>query len=191
VPAHQTTLPSFVRGVLASPSSAPICCCSPPSLSLLILCPTASLSPIASPQDIRKQLYSEQDERQFQQWLLHEVRSIEGRLEDSRCAIQHLETQLINTACDDPGKWMEGVWRQWPQSSKQGWVRMRVGRGFQGQCATTQINGGSVEAAAREQQTNLLGAYGGGARADEEEQKRVKQAIAHKPSLQLLFLASA
>jgi hypothetical protein len=32
-----------------------------------------------------------------------EVKVIEKRLEESRVALQHLEMNFINTACDDPG----------------------------------------------------------------------------------------
>lgn len=34
---------------------------------------------------------------------MQEVKVVEKRLEESRVALQHLEMQLINVACDDPG----------------------------------------------------------------------------------------
>lgn len=54
-------------------------------------------------QDIRRQLYTDEDDRTIFGWIQSEVRSVEQRLENGRAVLQHLEMQLINVACDDPG----------------------------------------------------------------------------------------
>ncbi|GIL82776.1 hypothetical protein Vretimale_8343 [Volvox reticuliferus] len=53
--------------------------------------------------DVRKQLYGDADDRTFFDNLKTALKTIERRLEDSSVALQHLEMQLINVACDDPG----------------------------------------------------------------------------------------
>ncbi|GAX74273.1 hypothetical protein CEUSTIGMA_g1722.t1 [Chlamydomonas eustigma] len=53
--------------------------------------------------DVRKQLYGETEDKQFFDSLKQEVKVIEKRLEESRVALQHLEMNLMNTGCDDPG----------------------------------------------------------------------------------------
>ncbi|GLC41576.1 hypothetical protein PLESTM_001216400 [Pleodorina starrii] len=53
--------------------------------------------------DVRKQLYGDADDRTFFDNLKTALKAIERRLEDSSVALQHLEMQLINVACDDPG----------------------------------------------------------------------------------------
>ncbi|GFR52505.1 hypothetical protein Agub_g15080 [Astrephomene gubernaculifera] len=53
--------------------------------------------------DVRKQLYGDADDRAFFDNLKTALKAIERRLEDSSVALQHLEMQLINVACDDPG----------------------------------------------------------------------------------------
>eukprot|EP00955_Chlamydomonas_euryale_P017647 188644-Chlamydomonas_euryale.AAC.2 len=53
--------------------------------------------------DLRKQLYCDDDHKQLFEWLKAEVKAIDKRLDESRVALQHLEMQLLNTACDDPG----------------------------------------------------------------------------------------
>lgn len=53
--------------------------------------------------DVRKQLYSDVDDRNFFEALKQALKAIEKRLEDSAVALQHLEMALINVACDDPG----------------------------------------------------------------------------------------
>lgn len=53
--------------------------------------------------DVRKQLYSDQDDKNFFEALKVALKAIEKRLEDSSVALQHLEMALINVACDDPG----------------------------------------------------------------------------------------
>lgn len=40
---------------------------------------------------------------EFAALCMQEVKVVEKRLEESRVALQHLEMQLINVACDDPG----------------------------------------------------------------------------------------
>jgi hypothetical protein len=53
--------------------------------------------------DVRKQLYSDSDDRQFFDRIKCGLKTIEGRLEEGRVALQHLELFLVNVACDDPG----------------------------------------------------------------------------------------
>ncbi|KXZ54862.1 hypothetical protein GPECTOR_4g934 [Gonium pectorale] len=53
--------------------------------------------------DVRKQLYGDADDRLFFDNIKTALKAIERRLEDSSVALQHLEMQLINVACDDPG----------------------------------------------------------------------------------------
>jgi hypothetical protein len=53
--------------------------------------------------DVRKQLYSDNDDRQFFDRIKCALKTIEGRLEEGRVALQHLELFLVNVACDDPG----------------------------------------------------------------------------------------
>jgi hypothetical protein len=54
-------------------------------------------------QDVRKQLYTDEDDRTFFAWIQKERRTVEERLADGAAALQHLEMALVNTACDDPG----------------------------------------------------------------------------------------
>lgn len=54
-------------------------------------------------QDVRKQLYTEEDDCTFFAWIQRERKSVEERLADGAAALQHLEMALVNTACDDPG----------------------------------------------------------------------------------------
>lgn len=53
--------------------------------------------------DVRKQLYSEDDDRSFFNRIKDALKSTEARLEEGRVALQHLEMFLLNVACDDPG----------------------------------------------------------------------------------------
>ena len=54
-------------------------------------------------QDVRRQLYSMDDDRNFFDWIQKELRAVERRLEDGRAVLAHLEGALINVSCDDPG----------------------------------------------------------------------------------------
>ena len=54
-------------------------------------------------QDVRRQLYADEDDRKFFNWVQGQLKSTEKRLEDGRAVLHHLEAQLINVACDDPG----------------------------------------------------------------------------------------
>ena len=62
-----------------------------------------SYRPFAALQDVRKQLYTDEDDRTFFAWIQKERRTVEDRLADGAAALQHLEMALVNTACDDPG----------------------------------------------------------------------------------------
>ncbi|BDA41097.1 probable inactive ubiquitin carboxyl-terminal hydrolase 54 at C-terminar half [Coccomyxa sp. Obi] len=53
--------------------------------------------------DVRRQLYSMDDDRNFFDWIQKELRAVERRLEDGRAVLAHLEGALINVSCDDPG----------------------------------------------------------------------------------------
>jgi hypothetical protein len=53
--------------------------------------------------DVRKQLYTANDDRQFFDRITDQLRDVEARLEAARAALQHLELALLNVACDDPG----------------------------------------------------------------------------------------
>jgi hypothetical protein len=52
---------------------------------------------------VRKQLYSDSDDRAFFDRIKCGLKTIEGRLEEGRVALQHLDLFLVNVACDDPG----------------------------------------------------------------------------------------
>ena len=54
-------------------------------------------------QDVRRQLYSDKDDREIFSTIQDQLRRIDKLLEDGRAALQHLEMALINVACDDPG----------------------------------------------------------------------------------------
>ena len=54
-------------------------------------------------QDVRRQLYNDEDDRTFSGWIRCNVHCVEKWLEEGRATLQHLEMQLINVACDDPG----------------------------------------------------------------------------------------
>lgn len=58
---------------------------------------------VSTLQDVRKQLYTDEDDCTFFAWIQRERRAVEDRLADGAAALQHLEMALINTACDDPG----------------------------------------------------------------------------------------
>jgi hypothetical protein len=53
--------------------------------------------------DVRKQLYSGDDDVSFFNRIKDALKSTEARLEEGRVALQHLEMFLLNVACDDPG----------------------------------------------------------------------------------------
>lgn len=52
---------------------------------------------------MRRQLYGDEDDRKFFQWVQSQLKQTETRLENGRAVLHHLEAQLINVACDDPG----------------------------------------------------------------------------------------
>ena len=52
---------------------------------------------------MQKQLYSDKDDRQLFQRIQSQLKWTETRLESGRAVLHHLEAQLINVACDDPG----------------------------------------------------------------------------------------
>ena len=54
-------------------------------------------------QDVRRQMYNADDDRNFFDWIQRELRAVEKRLEEGRACLAHLELALINVACDDPG----------------------------------------------------------------------------------------
>lgn len=54
-------------------------------------------------QEVRRQLYSIDDDRTFFDWIQKELRAVERRLEDGRAVLAHLEGALINVSCNDPG----------------------------------------------------------------------------------------
>jgi hypothetical protein len=53
--------------------------------------------------DVRKQLYTDADDRSFVSRITAELRELDRRLEDGRAALAHLDMALSNVACDDPG----------------------------------------------------------------------------------------
>ena len=53
--------------------------------------------------DIRRQLYSEEDDKQLYGTISRELQEVDRKLEDGRAALHHLEMHVINVACDDPG----------------------------------------------------------------------------------------
>ena len=52
---------------------------------------------------MRRQLYTDKDDREIFSTIQDQLRRIDKRLEDGRAALQPLEMSLINVACDDPG----------------------------------------------------------------------------------------
>jgi len=66
-----------------------------------VKCLVTSLTSVR--QDVRRQLYGDEDDRKFFQWVQSQLKQTEKRLEDGRAVLHHLEAQLINVACDDPG----------------------------------------------------------------------------------------
>ncbi len=54
-------------------------------------------------QDVRRQLYGEDDDIKFFKWIQGQLKDTEKRLEEGRAVLFHLENQLMNVACDDPG----------------------------------------------------------------------------------------
>lgn len=52
---------------------------------------------------MRKQLYSNSDDKAFFDRIKMGLKYVETRLEEGRVALQHLELFLVNVACDDPG----------------------------------------------------------------------------------------
>ena len=57
----------------------------------------------AALQDVQQQLYSDKDDRQLFQRIQSQLKWTETRLESGWAVLHHLEAQLINVACDDPG----------------------------------------------------------------------------------------
>ncbi|KAK9806100.1 hypothetical protein WJX72_001362 [[Myrmecia] bisecta] len=53
--------------------------------------------------DVRRQLYTSEDDKTFYDWIQRELGQVEKKLDEGRAVLQHLEMQLINVACDDPG----------------------------------------------------------------------------------------
>ena len=58
---------------------------------------------MALSQDVRRQLYGDEDDRTFFDWIRTELRAVEKKLEDGRAVLHHLEMFLVNVACNDPG----------------------------------------------------------------------------------------
>ena len=52
---------------------------------------------------MRRQLYGDDDDKTFFDWIRQELRSVEKGLEDGRAVLHHLEMFLVNVACNDPG----------------------------------------------------------------------------------------
>ena len=52
---------------------------------------------------MRRQLYGEDDDIKFFKWIQGQLKDTEKRLEEGRAVLFHLESQLMNVACDDPG----------------------------------------------------------------------------------------
>ena len=63
----------------------------------------SSFGILAPLQDVRRQLYGDEDDRKFFQWVQSQLKQTETRLENGRAVLHHLQAQLINVACDDPG----------------------------------------------------------------------------------------
>ena len=53
--------------------------------------------------DVLRQLYGDADDRAFFDRIKTQLREAEARLEDGRAALAHLESAVVNVACDDPG----------------------------------------------------------------------------------------
>ena len=54
-------------------------------------------------QDVRRQLYGDDDYKNFFEWILDEIKHINKKLEAGSAVLHHLEMFLMNVACNDPG----------------------------------------------------------------------------------------
>ena len=54
-------------------------------------------------QDVRRQLYGDEDYKNFFEWILDEIKIINKKLEAGSAVLHHLEMFLMNVACNDPG----------------------------------------------------------------------------------------
>lgn len=52
---------------------------------------------------MRRQLYGDEDYKNFFEWILDEVKIINKKLEAGNAVLHHLEMFLVNVACNDPG----------------------------------------------------------------------------------------
>ena len=54
-------------------------------------------------EEMRKQLYSEDEDKYFYREVQKGIKEVETRMEEAKVAVSQLEQQLLNVACDDPG----------------------------------------------------------------------------------------
>ena len=54
-------------------------------------------------QDMRRQLYREDDDIESVQCTQIQIKDIEKRIGEGRAILLHLQNQLMNVACDNPG----------------------------------------------------------------------------------------
>lgn len=52
---------------------------------------------------MRRQLYGDEDYKNFFEWILDEIKVINKKLEAGSAVLHHLEMFLMNVACNDPG----------------------------------------------------------------------------------------
>ena len=52
---------------------------------------------------MRRQLYGDEDYKNFFEWILDEIKHINKKLEAGSAVLHHLEMFLMNVACNDPG----------------------------------------------------------------------------------------
>ena len=53
--------------------------------------------------DLRRQLYSDADDRAFYKEVQHSLKRLDELIEEGRVAVAQLEQHLLHVACDDPG----------------------------------------------------------------------------------------
>ncbi|UPR04627.1 hypothetical protein HOP50_17g79710 [Chloropicon primus] len=58
--------------------------------------------------DIRRQLYTEKEDRFFFKWINDVLKELEKRIDAGCAALSHMETNIVNLACDDPGALIGG-----------------------------------------------------------------------------------
>jgi len=70
----------------------------------------------ARAQDVRRQMYTADDDRVFFDWIQRELRAVDKRLEDGRACLAHLELALVNLLLLNAAKAHISI--PWPEQSR-------------------------------------------------------------------------